>query len=75
MTTTPALPLTIQDALAAAVEDRARELAGLVVRFGWPFEDAVRNLKATTCFGPATIERTVARARELMAAEVPNSTL
>ena len=54
-------------ALNAAVEDRARELAGLVERFGWPFEDAVRNLKATTCFGPATIERTVARARELMA--------
>jgi len=67
MTTTPALPRTIQDALTAAVEDRARELAGLVERCGWPFEDAVRNLKATTCFGPATIERTVARARELMA--------
>ena len=61
------LPRTIQDALIAAVEDRARELAGLVESCGWPFEDAVRNLKATTCFGPATIERTVARARELMA--------
>ena len=66
-TTTTALPRTMQEALAAAVEDRARELAGLVERFGWPFEDAVRNLKATTCFGPATIERTVARAREIMA--------
>lgn len=67
MTTTTALPRNMQEALTAAVEDRARELADLVERLGWPFEDAVRNLKATTCFGPATIERTVARARELMA--------
>jgi hypothetical protein len=66
-TTSHALPRTIQDALTAAVEDRARELAGLVGSCGWPCEDAVRNLKATTCFGPATIERTVARARELLA--------
>ena len=34
MTTRTTLPRTIQDALTAAVEDRARELAGLVERCG-----------------------------------------